>query len=241
MGVRSGGLALASILLLPEPHTWMLEYYRNQSLEGEAVHATMFGPDIGSEAVVPPGLLDRDTFSLRLRSCLRLSAAGSYQFKVAADNGARLYVENELIVDAWVDGRATVGRTIDLTRANYPITVEYFDAGGAAKLRVEMAHLGVYTSAICIALQSDRKVAARARTFESSATLVCNSLARAGRGGILCACRRGASELPAHDAAEDLSASFRWPVGVFLCSRICSVVLRCEDRCLPLYPCTFRN
>jgi PA14 domain-containing protein len=142
--VAMAGL-IAWIALRDEDRSWTFEYFENRSLEGEATFGELATADIDSEGPVLAGLLKDDYFSMRLKSCIRVPEAGRYQFRLSADNGARLYLNSEVVADAWKDGQTATGKNMELAPGNYPITVEYYDAGGAARMRVEMSQAGVHT------------------------------------------------------------------------------------------------
>ncbi len=60
--------------------------------------------------------------------------AGNYEFSVAGDDGVRLYVDNNLVIDKWIDqGLTTYKTTLALTDGTHNIKLEYYEnAGGAA-------------------------------------------------------------------------------------------------------------
>ena len=66
---------------------------------------------------------------------------GDYQFSLQADDGARLYISNNLVLDAWVSGSSTAValQTTNLTLTagtNCPIRVEYFEGSNAASVQL---------------------------------------------------------------------------------------------------------
>lgn len=146
-GVISVAMAavIAWFSLREHEKRWTFEHYGNRSLDGEAMVGELIAPDIDSEDPLLADILADDSFSMRLKSCLQVLRAGRYQFRVSADNGARLYLNGELVADAWKDGQATTGKNVELVSGSYPIMIEYYDAGGAARMRVEMSQAGVHT------------------------------------------------------------------------------------------------
>jgi parallel beta-helix repeat protein len=110
------------------------EYYDNMNFTGMVryrVDSTInfvFGnlgpwPDFGS-----------DTFSIRWRGLLRTSSAGTYTFYSFTDDGVRLWVNGQLIIDRWVDQAPTeASGTISLNADTwYSFTMEYYENGGGA-------------------------------------------------------------------------------------------------------------
>jgi hypothetical protein len=72
---------------------------------------------------------------------------GSYQFVVTADDGVRLYIDNQLVLDKWVDQPPTTYTvTKDLTAGNHDIKVEYYEKAGGAIAKVSYNALAPYTA-----------------------------------------------------------------------------------------------
>jgi hypothetical protein len=127
------------------PDTWLVEYYPNRSLRGDATRTELLQrPGFPSDVWLSGHLVDREDFSLRFRACLRLLAPGSFVFRLMADEGARLYVDDEVAADAWELPSGRPGKTLQLGEGAHRVTIEYFNTAGAAALRVEMAEPGVY-------------------------------------------------------------------------------------------------
>jgi hypothetical protein len=60
-------------------------------------------------------------------------AAGHYRFHLAGDDGIRLWVDGNLIIDQWHDqARAEYTADLDLTAGSHSLKVEYYENGGAA-------------------------------------------------------------------------------------------------------------
>jgi hypothetical protein len=138
-------IAVACWALLDEANTWTFEYFENRTLEGHGVVGALPTADLDFDDLGLAGILSNDQFSMRLRSCLHLPTGGKYQFRLSAGSGARAYLQQEVVVDAWKDGHGSVGKVLDLAPGNYPFTVEYYNAGGEARMRLDIAHAGVYT------------------------------------------------------------------------------------------------
>ncbi|MGD8966283.1 MAG: PA14 domain-containing protein, partial [Anaerolineae bacterium] len=116
---------------------WRGEYWSNRLLSGTPVlvrndGAVDFNWGWGSPAA---GLPD-DGFSARWTRTAQFNAA-TYRFHVLVDDGARLYVDDELLVDAWRDGgRREVTKDHALTRGAHTLRIEYYERSGEARIRV---------------------------------------------------------------------------------------------------------
>jgi hypothetical protein len=97
-----------------------------------------FDWDGGSPGVgVPP-----DKFSARWRQTIQFKA-GRYRFHLRMDDGARLWVDDVLILDAWMAGEAReVTAEAVLTSGDHRLRVEYFEGGGPALIRFWWDNIG---------------------------------------------------------------------------------------------------
>ncbi len=115
-------------------HHWRGEYFNNRTLSDAPVLVRddaqiNFNWAGGSPA---PGLVNADNFSVRWTRTLDLPA-GSYRFTLTVDDGARLWVNQHLLIDAWIDQAAqTYTGDIYLPGGAVPIKLEYYEHGGLA-------------------------------------------------------------------------------------------------------------
>lgn len=111
------------------------EYFSNQDLRGAPalvrtdshVH---FDWGEGSFAAGQPV----DHFSIRWTGYFIPSQSGDYDFFTSADDGVRLYVENERVIDDWQPHSQTLDTAIGHFEAGHPykIRLEYFEDVGSA-------------------------------------------------------------------------------------------------------------
>jgi hypothetical protein len=83
--------------------------------------------------------LPKESFSVRWSGYLRVPAAGRYTFSVLANEGARVYVDDKLVVEelkGTQKRKPTQGTSATLTEGMHPIRVEFWDGGGIAKIRL---------------------------------------------------------------------------------------------------------
>ena len=113
------------------------EYFANQTLAGppaatrtEAVirHVWPAGPGV---AGVPA-----DHFSARYTGVVRPAKSGRYKFGVKSDDGARLFLNGEKIIDQWHDQGPTEHSVYRQLRAGkeYPVKLEYYENAGGAEV-----------------------------------------------------------------------------------------------------------
>jgi hypothetical protein len=110
------------------------EYFDNADLTNlkvTRVDATVnFNWGTGS----PDPSIGPDTFSVRWSGTVTPLFSETYTFYVKTDDGVRLWVNNQQLVNRWIDQGATeVSGTIALSAGTaYAIRMEYYDDGGSA-------------------------------------------------------------------------------------------------------------
>jgi hypothetical protein len=83
-----------------------------------------------------PGVINADAFSTNWTGWFDLPA-GSYRFTLTVDDGARLWVNDHLLIDAWRDQAAqTYNRDIYLPGGTIPITLDYYENTGNAVVQL---------------------------------------------------------------------------------------------------------
>lgn len=121
----------------PDIQNWRGEYFNNPDLSGSPQfvrddRTIDFTWGNGS----PAGEINNDNFSVRWQRSLGLEA-GNYRFEVTVDDGARLWVNNHLLIDQWREQGATTYRgDIYLSGGSIPVRLEYFERSGGARIRL---------------------------------------------------------------------------------------------------------
>jgi hypothetical protein len=139
------GIAVAKVWWTQEtpqpPGAWRADYFNNKSLSGIPMIA-QDEPAINfhwGNSSPAPGLIDDDGFSARWVRSLDLPA-GSYRFTTTVDDGARLYVNGHLLIDAWKDQPArTYMGDIYLPGGSVTVQMEYYENTGVAVAQLTWA------------------------------------------------------------------------------------------------------
>ena len=120
--------------------TWDADYWDNTTLTGTAVitrEDDTLDFDWGDGS---PGTgISADRFSARWERHLNITAeeAGNYIFTVEVDDGVRLWVDDVLKIDSWIEqAKASYEARLPLTEGQHNIRVEYFELTGAASISV---------------------------------------------------------------------------------------------------------
>jgi parallel beta-helix repeat protein len=93
----------------------------------------------------PDASLQPDTFSARFTGEIAAPASGKYTFYATADDGVRLAVGSQKVLDDWSDHpRRTTTGDVDLVAGQrVPVTLEYYEQGGQASLRLRWSGPGI--------------------------------------------------------------------------------------------------
>jgi hypothetical protein len=133
----TAGLVPTSTVLPPPSDAWWGEYFDNISLEGDPVLARLdpevdFDWGLGS----PGDSVPADDFSARWNRQTWVPS-GTYRYSLEVDDGARLWLDGNLLIDAWP---ATIGNvyTVETTMSEgaHTLEVEYFEVTIEARIHL---------------------------------------------------------------------------------------------------------
>lgn len=114
---------------------WRGEYFTNRSLSGSpALVRNDVSVDFNWGSGSPVAGIASDNFSVRWTRSVSFDS-GTYRFHIRVDDGARLFVDNQLIIDQWQNGSErefTADRY--LSDGSYTIRLEYFEETGGARV-----------------------------------------------------------------------------------------------------------
>jgi putative heme-binding domain-containing protein len=84
-----------------------------------------------------PERMQADGFALRFSGMIQAPRAGKYTFSTTSDDGSRLYIGEQLVVNSdSLHGMVEQSGTIDLPAGEHPLVVTYFDNDGDDGLHV---------------------------------------------------------------------------------------------------------
>jgi len=115
---------------------WLGEYWGNPNLSGPpALVRNDIAVDFNWGAGAPASNLPPDNFSARWTRN-NVFDAGAYRFHLGMDDGARLWVDDTLIIDQWRDGSyREVATDLALAQGAHNLRVEYYERLGSAQVR----------------------------------------------------------------------------------------------------------
>ena len=132
---------------------WKAEYFNNTSLSGAPALVRddrYLNQDWGTGSPAP-SVIGEDNFSARWTKTLS-GTPGTFLVTMTSDDGSRLYVNNQLLIDNWAV-QAPTTRTASFLYTGGPliVRVEYFDNTGTANIAVHLDRTGDVTGSPVVA------------------------------------------------------------------------------------------
>jgi len=113
------------------------EYFNNKYLS-DTPKAIRVDKIVNNEWVQTPSItgIGEDNFSVRWTGVVRPSLSSKYKFTVQGDDGYRLWVNNEKVIDFWSDHSSIAKSTLLQLEAGkeYSIKLEYYESDGDASI-----------------------------------------------------------------------------------------------------------
>ncbi len=109
------------------------EYFTNRYLQGvPTITRNENQINFAWNSDSPDPRIPKDEFSARFTKKIAISA-GTYRFRVIADDGVRLFVDGKKIIDQWKDQPSTTYASgISLSSGNHTVVMEYYEHFGGA-------------------------------------------------------------------------------------------------------------
>lgn len=136
-----GVIAVGLIFVAPsaaqvEEGAWLAEYYEGLELQGEVLASESIpGPFLNAtweHDAKPASNVPEANWSARFSSLVTFSG-GNVKFLLRADDGARLYVNQELLIDSSdfnASGGGFIARVLPVPAGTYLVQVEYLETTG---------------------------------------------------------------------------------------------------------------
>lgn len=131
-------------------------YFNNLTLTGApALVRTDATVNFDWSVSSPAAAITVDNFSARWEGQIEAPVSGAYTFTTTSDDGIRLFIDNQLIIDKFIDQAPTDWTgSITLTAGKHDIKLEYYERGGGAVAKLSWAYPGqaiqiVPTSRLC--------------------------------------------------------------------------------------------
>jgi uncharacterized protein YgiM (DUF1202 family) len=170
----SGGVSIGG--------SWTGSYYNNAALAGAPTVTLMESSPTHNWGISPPVAgLPADYFSARWTSTQYVDA-GAYRMSLFADDGARLYVDNRIVIDEF-HGATGIPYSADmvLPAGQHVFVIEYYEAAGSAFLTYNFVQVSSGVTPSSMSAGSVR-VKADLLNLRQSPNCECSVLAKIGRG-----------------------------------------------------------
>jgi hypothetical protein len=96
-------------------------------------------------AAAPAPAVKADNFSVRWTGRVQAPVSGSYRFTTVSDDGIRLWVNGQLLIDNWTSHAPTTNTSAAISLSagvKYTITLEYYEKTGGATIRLQWSYTG---------------------------------------------------------------------------------------------------
>ncbi len=114
--------------------SFCVAYFNNKTLSGNSIlinHEAAIAHNWGEGS--PDPIVPVDSFSIRWQGQFDFDP-DTYAFNALADNGVRVWVDDQLIIDAWTNPMGSIANKKLWLQGRHRIKVEYFDSTGSAQL-----------------------------------------------------------------------------------------------------------
>ncbi|CAN92258.1 hypothetical protein sce2099 [Sorangium cellulosum So ce56] len=121
-------------------HGLTAAYYSNSDFSGRRVRRIDPRVEFDWGTGSPHPSIGGETFSVRWMAWLSPESTGSYTFHAVADDGVRVWVNGQLIIDFWKNNAGTPQQSVPIYLAKgrrYAIRVDYYENEGAARIKLQ--------------------------------------------------------------------------------------------------------
>lgn len=126
---------------VPGTGPWRAAYYPDRKLESDPIVMRNDTVDHDWKSDAPIEELPPDKWSVRWDSCLVIDEPRELIFQLKANDGARVFIDGETVIDAWGRDKKTRRRgfgsgKVELDAGVHHIRVEYFESMGVADIKL---------------------------------------------------------------------------------------------------------
>ncbi len=86
-----------------------------------------------------------DNYSVRWTGQVQAPVSGTYRFSTVSDDGIRLWINGQQVINNWTDHASTTNTSAAITLTagvKYSLTLEYYEKGGSAVARLQWSYTG---------------------------------------------------------------------------------------------------
>ena len=126
-------------------------YYATNNLSGAVVLQRVEAPNFNWGTAAPATGVPKDNFSIRWTGWVEGTTAGTYQFQTNSDDGVRMWLNGQRVIENWTYHSPTLDTTGTITLAagqRIPIIIEYQEQVGGAQLQLRWKPPGAAAFAV---------------------------------------------------------------------------------------------
>jgi len=115
------------------------QYFNNTTLSGSAALSRTEAVDFSWGSSSPGAGVNADNFSVRWSGQVKATSAGTYTFQTESDDGVRLWVNGQQVVNNWTDHGPTTDTSAGIVLSpgqRVDVRMEYYEKGGGAVARL---------------------------------------------------------------------------------------------------------
>jgi beta-glucosidase len=135
------------------------EYFANPNLDGPPAQTSQDAMVYFNWSQTPPARLSHDNYSVRWTGTLTAPKDGDYTLGVRGDDGYRLFVNGEKVLDYWSPHPAETRTYVVSLKAGQPVPIrlEYYQSTGNAEISLlwRSADQGPFADAVAAAKRAD--------------------------------------------------------------------------------------
>lgn len=134
-------LGIKFVLKASEPHPpWQVNFYGNIDMHGDSIaEREDYFIDYEWAGVSPINRVDGGQFSAIWKSCLVLSKDKNINFNLGSDDGSRLIIDGNKVIESWqIQGFTETSKQISLTAGAHLVEVQYYQDGGASRVKFDI-------------------------------------------------------------------------------------------------------
>jgi hypothetical protein len=124
------------------------QYFTGVALAGSALLTRTEAVDFNWGSSAPGAGVPADNFSVRWTGFVTIPTTGSYVFRTQSDDGVRLWINGTRRINNWTDHGPTNNDSAALNFTagqKVPVTLEYYERGGGAVIRLQWRTPGAGT------------------------------------------------------------------------------------------------
>jgi hypothetical protein len=120
--------------------SWKSEYFRNKHFKGKPVRLRDKEIDHDWKEEMPLPGFPKDEYSVRWNACLELQKDRNLLFRLTSDDGSRLFIDNNKVIDDWSDhAKRTKTAEKHMRKGKYRLRVDYYENTGKASVDLDIS------------------------------------------------------------------------------------------------------